>query len=199
MTEHYYTSAPTSRHDVKRLAIEVEGLRLLFDTDAGVFSRGELDAGTELMIRALPPLAGSVLDLGCGWGPLGLFVKERNPGIELTCADINERAAALTSANAALNGLACRVLQSDGFAAIEGRFDAVLTNPPIRAGKAVIYRLFAEAKEHLTDDGALILVIRKQQGAASAQKYLQTLFPTVTLLDRTAGFWTMQAEPARNR
>ena len=86
-----------------------------------------------------------------------------------------------------------------GFESVTGMFDFILTNPPIRAGKAVIYRLFAEAKEHLADDGALILVIRKQQGAASAQKYLQTLFPTVTLLDRTAGFHILQAEPARSR
>lgn len=193
MTEHYYTSAPTSRHDVKRLAIEVEGLRLLFDTDAGVFSRGELDAGTELMIRALPPLAGSVLDLGCGWGPLGLFVKARNPGIELTCADINERAAALTSANAALNGLACRVLQSDGFAAIEGRFDAVLTNPPIRAGKKVIYSLFEQARAHLAPGGALYIVIQTKQGADSALRFLESAFGCARIIARGGGFKVIEA------
>ena len=105
MSEHYYTGAPTSRHDIRRLSICVEGRTLDFDTDAGVFSRGELDAGTELMIRSLPPLAGRVLDLGCGWGALGLFIKARCPKIELVCADINERAAAQRIHHAERSGL----------------------------------------------------------------------------------------------
>ena len=96
MSEHYYTQNPTSRHDVKRLNITLDGKVLSFDTDAGVFSRGELDAGTELMIKSLPELNGTALDLGCGWGALGLFVKARNPGLNITLADINERAVELS-------------------------------------------------------------------------------------------------------
>lgn len=193
MTEHYYTRTPTSRHDVKRLAIAVEGLSLAFDTDAGVFSRGELDAGTELMIRSLPRLSGQVLDLGCGWGPLGLFVKARNPDIDLTCADINERAVALTAGNAALNGLACRALQSDGFAAIEGSFDAVLTNPPIRAGKKVIYALFEQARAHLRPGGALYIVIQTKQGADSALRFLESAFASARVIARGGGFKVIEA------
>ena len=128
-----------------------------------------------------------------------MTLARKYPECEIVMTDVNHRAVELSRRNLARNGAKAEVVQGDGFESVTGMFDFILTNPPIRAGKAVIYRLFAEAKEHLADDGALILVIRKQQGAASAQKYLQTLFPTVTLLDRTAGFWTMQAEPARSR
>jgi 16S rRNA (guanine1207-N2)-methyltransferase len=193
MSEHYYTQTPTSRHDVKRLTIALDGRELAFDTDAGVFSRGELDAGTELMIRALPPLSGRVLDLGCGWGPLGLFVKARNPEIELTSVDINERAVELTAANARLNGLACTAFQSDGFAAIDGQFETVLTNPPIRAGKKVIYSLFAQAKEHLSASGALYIVIQTKQGADSALRYLNETYAGARVISRGGGFKVIEA------
>lgn len=199
MNEFYYSAEPTSAHAEREIEIEALGVRSRCLTDAGVFSRDGLDTGTRAMLEALPELHGRVLDLGCGWGPVGVTLARKYPECEIVMTDVNHRAVELSRRNLARNGAKAEVVQGDGFESVTGMFDFILTNPPIRAGKAVIYRLFAEAKEHLADDGALILVIRKQQGAASAQKYLQTLFPTVTLLDRTAGFWTMQAEPARSR
>ena len=199
MNEFYYSAEPTSAHAEREIEIEALGVRSRCLTDAGVFSRDGLDTGTRAMLEALPELHGRVLDLGCGWGPVGVTLARKYPECEIVMTDVNHRAVELSRRNLARNGAKAEVVQGDGFENVTGMFDFILTNPPIRAGKAVIYRLFAEAKEHLTDDGALILVIRKQQGAASAQKYLQTLFPTVTLLDRTAGFWTMQAGGLRPR
>ena len=191
MNEFYYSAEPTSAHDEREIEIEALGVKSRCLTDAGVFSRNGLDTGTRAMLEALPELHGRVLDLGCGWGPVGVTLAKRYPECEIVMTDVNHRAVELSRRNLARNGVKAEVVQGDGFENVTGTFDFILTNPPIRAGKAVIYRLFAEAKEHLTDGGALILVIRKQQGAASAQKYLQTLFPTVTLLDRTAGFHTL--------
>lgn len=199
MNEFYYSAEPTSAHAEREIEIEALGVRSRCLTDAGVFSRDGLDTGTRAMLEALPELHGRVLDLGCGWGPVGVTLARKYPECEIVMTDVNHRAVELSRRNLARNGAKAEVVQGDGFENVTGMFDFILTNPPIRAGKAVIYRLFAEAKEHLADDGALILVIRKQQGAASAQKYLQTLFPTVTLLDRTAGFHILQAEPARSR
>ena len=199
MNEFYYSAEPTSAHAEREIEIEALGLRSRCLTDAGVFSRDGLDTGTRAMLEAMPELHGRVLDLGCGWGPVGVTLARKYPECEIVMTDVNHRAVELSRRNLARNGAKAEVVQGDGFESVTGMFDFILTNPPIRAGKAVIYRLFAEAKEHLADDGALILVIRKQQGAASAQKYLQTLFPTVTLLDRTAGFHILQAEPARSR
>ena len=199
MNEFYYSAEPTSAHAEREIEIEALGVRSRCLTDAGVFSRDGLDTGTRAMLEALPELHGRVLDLGCGWGPVGVTLARKYPECEIVMTDVNHRAVELSRRNLARNGAKAEVVQGDGFESVTSMFDFILTNPPIRAGKAVIYRLFAEAKEHLADDGALILVIRKQQGAASAQKYLQTLFPTVTLLDRTAGFHILQAEPARSR
>ena len=193
MSEHYYTQNPTSRHDVKRLNITLDGKVLSFDTDAGVFSRGELDAGTELMIKSLPKLNGTALDLGCGWGALGLFVKARNPGLNITLADINERAVELSRKNALLNNIECEAVCSDGFSGIADTFDVILTNPPIRAGKRVIYDMFLKAREHLSASGALYIVIQTKQGADSALKFLRENYADADIIARGGGFKVIRA------
>ena len=195
MNDQYYTREPGSVSRPVECVFDYRGRTLRFTTDAGVFSRGELDAGTRLLLDALPErMAGEILDLGCGWGPIGVSVKSAWPETRVTLADVNLRALDWSRKNAERNGAAVECVESDGFSALEGRtFDAVITNPPIRAGKQVIYRLFADACAHLTPGGSLFLVIRKQQGAESCIKYLQTLYASVEKLDRSAGFWVLQA------
>ena len=167
-----------------------------FTTDAGVFSRGELDAGTRILLEALPErMEGRILDLGCGWGPIGISVKKRWPETEVWMADVNLRALEWTRKNAVRNGVPVRCLESDGFSGLAGEmFDAILTNPPIRAGKQVIYQMFADAREHLNPGGSLCLVIRKRQGAESCLKYLKTIYPEAEKLDRSGGFWVLAAK-----
>ena len=195
MTDQYYTRTPSSDSKPAECAFSFRGKMLRFTTDAGVFSRGELDAGTRLLLDALPDaLEGKILDLGCGWGPIGVSVKSAWPDTDVTLADVNLRALSWAEKNAARNGVRVACLESDGFSALEGRiFDAVITNPPIRAGKQVIYRLFREAFDHLSPGGSLFLVIRKQQGAESCIRYLEGFFASVEKLDRSAGFWVLQA------
>ena len=195
MADQYYTRIPSSESKPAECVFSFRGKTLRFTTDAGVFSRGELDAGTRLLLDALPDvLEGSVLDLGCGWGPIGISVKAAWPETDVTLADVNLRALSWAEKNAARNGVRVSCLESDGFSALEGRtFDAVITNPPIRAGKHVIYRLVREAFDHLSPGGSLFLVIRKQQGAESCIRYLEGFFASVEKLDRSAGFWVLQA------
>ena len=151
MNDQYYTREPGSESRPAECEFEYRGKRLRFTTDAGVFSRGELDTGTRLLLDALPEtMAGEILDLGCGWGPIGISVKAAWPETRVTMADVNLRALDRSRENARRNGAEAWILESDGFAALEDRtFDAVITNPPIRAGKQVIYRMFADAREHL--------------------------------------------------
>ena len=135
------------------------------------------------------------LDMGCGTGALGVTLSKANPGVTLTMADINERAVSLAKDNASRNGVVADTLQSDGFGALLGRvFDLIVTNPPIRAGKAIIYRMFADGARALAPGGALVLVIRKQQGAPSAKTYLQTLFAKVGVIARESGYWIIRCE-----
>lgn len=197
MPEHYYTASPASKHDERRLTVRALGVELSFTTDAGVFSRDGLDAGTRTLLEALPPLAGRVLDLGCGWGALGGVLAKVYPQARFVLSDINARAVELARRNLRENGLSnAEAVCGDGFAAVEGKFDWILTNPPIRAGKQVIYALFAQAKEFLAPGGTLALVIRTQQGAKSAERYLQSLYQSVKTLDISGGFRVLAASGA---
>ncbi|MDO4865341.1 MAG: class I SAM-dependent methyltransferase [Clostridia bacterium] len=196
MSEHYYTENPTSGHDERQVALRALGQELTFTTDAGVFSRDGLDRGTEVLLDALPELSGRVLDLGCGWGAVGVALGARYPALEIVMTDINQRAVDLARRNLAANGVRAEVVQGDGFAAVEGAFDAIVTNPPIRAGKAVIYGLFALARDFLKPGGALYIVIRKQQGAPSALKYLKEFYGDAEVIDRGSGFHVIRARRA---
>ena len=190
MTEHYYTNNPDLAHDEHPVTFIALGNEITCTTDAGVFSRDGLDMGTRILLEALPALRGRILDLGCGWGPVGVALGKKYPNAEILMTDVNERAVALAAENCAANGVHnARTRVSDGFADINGAFSAIVLNPPIRAGKAVIYGLFDAARAHLTEDGALYIVIRKQQGAESAQRYLQGIYRDVARIARDKGYW----------
>ena len=193
MAEHYYTNSPTSEHEERSFRAVFAGRVLAFDTDAGVFSKQHVDPGSELLCRALPEdIAGDVLDMGCGWGAMTVMTLARFPKVCVTMADVNERALALAASNVEKNRMQAKAILSDGFEKVEGMFDAVITNPPIRAGKAVIYKMFEDAKEHLRDGGRLFLVIRKQQGAPSALKFLKELYAKAEVIERDGGYWIIQ-------
>ena len=194
--DQYFTREPESASRPAECAFSWRGKALRFTTDAGVFSRGELDEGTRLLLDTLPErMEGRLLDLGCGWGPVGISLKACFPEAEVWMTDVNLRALERSRENAARNGAEVFLRESDGFSALgDLTFDAVITNPPIRAGKQVIYRLFAEAEAHLKPGGSLFLVIRKQQGAESCLKYLRTIFASAERLDRSGGFWILEAK-----
>ena len=195
MNDHYYTRDPRSASRPAECTFTYRGLDLVFRTDAGVFSRGEVDTGTQVLLEALPEeMHGEILDLGCGWGVIGISIARKWPETRVTMADVNTRALELSRENAKRNRAEVICAESDGMEAFRGKaFDAVVTNPPIRAGKQVIYRMFADAAEALKPDGALYLVIRKQQGAESCIRYLQTIYASVEKLDRSGGFWVLKA------
>lgn len=197
MNEFYYTEKPTSTSNERSFTVEFLGEKCRFTYDNGVFSKGELDEGTAYLLSALPPLYGRILDLGCGWGPVGVILGKKSPDAEIVMTDVNERALELSKKNLAANGVKnASVFSSDGFASVEGKFDAIVTNPPIRAGKEKIYAMFDEAMEHLTEGGYLYLVIRKQQGAESAVKHLEPY--GVEILNKKKGFWILKVGGIKN-
>ena len=195
MNDHYYTRVPQSKSHPVSCEYTYRGIPLTFQTDAGVFSKGEVDTGTRLLLEALPEeMSGEILDLGSGWGVIGISIAKKWPETKVTLADVNTRALDLSRENAKRNRAEVACVESDGMAALAGRtFDAVVTNPPIRAGKQVIYQMFADAANALKPGGALYLVIRKQQGAESCMKYLQTIYDSVEKIDKSGGFWVIQA------
>lgn len=191
MNEHYYSRNPKSTHDLREFNTEISGIKFHFTTDASVFAKRMIDYGTRLLIEHLPfPLYGNVLDVGCGYGPIGLTVAALSPEAAVTMIDVNKRALELSRLNAVHNKIDhVEILESDGLAAVSERhFDWILTNPPIRAGKRVVHSIFEQARQHLSSQGQFWLVIQKKQGAPSAIKKLETLFTNVDVVGRSKGY-----------
>jgi 16S rRNA (guanine1207-N2)-methyltransferase len=168
-----------------------------FMTDSGVFSKSSVDFGTRLLIETMViPSAATVLDIGCGYGPIGIAAATIAMNGHVVMADVNERAVELARTNTKLNGVInVTVLHSDLFSNIKDmEFDCVLTNPPIRAGKATVHRIFEQAWEYLKSGGRLWVVIQKKQGAPSAVEKLEQLYPNVEILTKDKGYWIIQAQ-----
>lgn len=197
---HYYSPNPDLPHQVSRIEYNVANRKLSFLTDAGVFSRQKVDFGSNVLIRTLPTLAGEVLDLGCGYGPIGISLAVMNPRAQITMVDINKRAVALAQENIRTNGVGnARVLESDGFAKLQGKFKTIVSNPPIRTGKKVIYPLFEQSIDYLEPGGSLWLVIQKKQGAPSAVAKLEAVFGNCQVVEKSGGYWIIQAQKSDSR
>ena len=197
MPDQYFTAAPTSESRPREIEIEFGGQKYPFTTDSGVFSKDDLDAGSRLLIENLPALGKGQrgLDLGCGWGPVGTIWAKNNPDAQFLLTDINERAAALAQGNLQRNRVDnAQAVSGDALSAVEGMFDAIALNPPIRTGKENIYRMFRESMARLTSEGALYIVIRVKQGADSAKKMLKNEFGNCETLDRGSGFHVLMCK-----
>ena len=198
---HYFQDDPNLVSNIKEITFEINGITMKLLTDNGVFSKNNVDEGSYAFLKVLLPLdlGNRILDLGCGYGTIGLTLAKAHEEARTTLADVNPRAVALCERNAGLLNLSPRVtiLQSDIYEKIEGPYDSIVVNPPIRAGKKVTYRMYEEAKQYLIDGGSLYIVIRKAQGAESASKYIETIFGNVTLLKREKGYYIYRATKSK--
>jgi len=195
---HYFENNPPKTIKEFTVSYDLGGKKFTLLASSGIFAKQGLDAGSRLLINVLlqDTLSGSCLDLGCGYGPVGLTLASLNPNLNLTLADVNERAVIDARHNAQRLGLTnLHILTSDGFQELTRTFDVIAFNPPIRAGKKTIYRLYQEAKQHLNPNGNFYIVIRKDKGAASHETYLLTLFSKVLRRDRDKGYLVLIAKP----
>ena len=194
---YYFDNDPQVQSQIREIKFTLFDKEYTYYTDNGVFSKSRIDEGTYIFLKVLVPLhlSGNILDLGCGYGPIGLTIAQNSLQARVDLADINSRALALASKSIAKLNLTTRVtcLQSDIYEKIEGPYDSIVVNPPIRAGKAVINEMFLGAKQHLIDGGSLYVVIRRKQGAESALKYIETVFENVSVLHKEKGYWIIKA------
>jgi len=198
MSDHYYSEKPTVQSERKTWSFTLKGHLFTFQSDRGVFSKNEVDFGSRLLIESfdLPEIEGNILDVGCGYGPIGLAIaKHFNRHVDMI--DINERAVELAKDNAELNKIEdVSIFQSNLFENVQDlqRYAAILTNPPIRAGKKVVHQIFEKSFDHLSDKGELWVVIQKKQGAPSAVDKLNEMFSEVDIVDKKKGYYIIKAK-----
>jgi len=175
--------------------IKIFNKQFAFNTDAGIFSKNYLDYGSKLLLEHLPynNLKGNVLDIGCGYGPIGIIVAKMS-NVFVHMIDINIKAIELANINAKLNSVKnVYIYESNIYDKIGDTFNLIITNPPIRAGKKTVYEILEKAKDYLTEKGELWFVMRKQQGAESLIKYLSNLYE-VTIIKKSKGYFVIRAQ-----
>ncbi|MCI1986510.1 MAG: class I SAM-dependent methyltransferase [Lactobacillus sp.] len=192
----YFTNDPELAHDEHQFDFTLAGHSLRFTADNGVFSKHTIDYGSRVLIAvvaaAMPK--GSLLDVGCGYGPIGLALAKADSTLQVTMSDVNQRALALAQRNATANGVQnVTIIESSVYAAIAGSFDTIVTNPPIRAGKEIVSEILAGAWAHLNPGGALYAVLQKKQGAPSAKKLLQARFGNAEVVKKDKGYYILKA------
>lgn len=193
--EHYYSQDPKVEYKEHELSVVIAGKKLELVSSDGVFSKNNIDFGTMTLLNALykrHDSIGTLLDLGCGYGIIGISAAVV-AGAKSTMRDVNQRAVELSKKNVEKNGVVADIEVGDGYQDIDKRFDIVVSNPPIRAGKKVYYPWIENAKDYLNIGGELWIVVQKKQGAPSIKKLMQNTFGNCEVVDKDAGYFILMA------
>lgn len=190
---HYFTNDYVKSHE-NIVNVIVNNVKLKFIVDNGVFSKKGLDFGTRTLLENidLDKIEGDVLDFGCGYGPIGIYINKMTKA-NVDMIDINKRALNLAEKNAKINNVKVNIFESDIYENINKKYDFIITNPPIRVGKKILYNILFEAEKYLKDKGQLWLVINKNSGAKSLAKDLEKTYD-VTIVTKNKGFYIICAK-----
>ena len=198
--DHYFSAEPASPGELRPLRVRLRGREVSVQVAAGVFSGDRLDLGTRVLLDAVddPPAAGTLVDLGCGWGPVTIAMAQASPGARVLAVDVNARARDLTARNAAALGLANVTVLEPGHAleALPDGIDELWSNPPIRIGKAALHELLSTWLTRLRPDGRAHLVVQRNLGADSLHRWLaEELGADVTRTASSKGFRVLTVRP----
>lgn len=193
----YFAANPDAKHDEHLVDYHIDDIDLKFTTDAGVFSKLRVDYGSGVLIKAMKNVdfpKDGILDVGTGYGPMGLFAAKFWPDQEVDMVDVNERALDLAKRNAQFNRIDnVNIYRSDIYEQVDKKYGLIITNPPIRAGKKVVDQILADAKDHLVENGILLVVIQKKQGAPSAKKLMTKIYGNCEILARDKGYYILMS------
>lgn len=191
MSEHYFSENPTSPKERGLIRTRLRGADFEFETSSGVFSHKRVDSGTRLLVETMQlPTKGKILDLGCGYGVIGIVAAKLNPSLEVWMTDINCHATILADANSRHNGAKTIVMQGSLYEPIEDlKFDLIVTNPPISAGiEATVKPIITGAPTHLVEGGALQLVVQSNKGGRTLFNILKEAFGNIEVKAKGGGF-----------
>ena len=195
--EHYFTNNPDLKSELREISFAYKGHDFLFMSDNGVFSKNKIDYASHFLLDCFFSVHNientkKVLDVGCGYGLLGIVLSCINKySVDMT--DVNKRAIHLSEMNINKNKCNAKVFESDAYESIKDKYDYIITNPPIRAGKKVLFDILLGAKEHLNSAGELWFVISKDQGAKSTKKELEKCY-TIDVVGKSKGFYVFKAK-----
>lgn len=191
---HYFENDNNLKEDKKIINVDMFGKGFRFSTNSGVFSKDKVDYGTKLLLNniVIHKKSGKLLDLGCGYGVLGVILGENYKNLDIDMVDVNERAVALANYNLQLNGVnGVNCYVSNIYEGVNSKYDYIVTNPPIRAGKDVLLQFLVGSYDYLVSDGQLWFVMRKDHGAKTMILRLQELFD-VQIVCRDKGFYIVK-------
>lgn len=185
---HYFTDNSKLKQNRREISFRFLDIKLTLMSDDGVFSKDTLDKGTEILLETClkQELISPVADLGCGIGVVGVILNQYYPEMVIDGFDVNPRAVELANINYKKYKCQGTCIVNDG---IKGKYNTVISNPPIRIGKQLMYALFDNIYESLEENGNFYFVIRKSHGAKSAQKKCVDLFGNCTLLNKDSGYY----------
>jgi len=188
--EHYYSENPTSELTVKELVLKLRnGHKYLFKAPSGVYGKKRIDRASILLIEKVELTNEKVLDMGCGYGAIGIALKKEFPDIDLYMSDINNRAVDFSKINAKNNNVNAVIKQGNLFKPWEDDyFDVIVSNPPIVAGKEVLHELIDESYYHLNENGKMYLVAYHNKGGKGLENYMEQIFGKVKELEKSGGF-----------
>lgn len=197
--DHYYTKKPSSDSHQETWQTTINGKDFSYTTDSGVFSKNQIDIGSKVLMTTAETVdfpKGNLLDVGCGYGPIGLYLAKAFPDRQIDMIDINERAIALAKINAKENNISnVEIYASNLFEGVDNKqFAGIVSNPPIRAGKKVVHAILETAHDYLVEDGYLLIVIQKKQGAPSAKKKMEEVFGNVERINLEKGYWVLASK-----
>lgn len=189
---HYFENDDSLKSEQTKIDVIIQSKPYHFFTDYGVFSKRNLDFGTRSLLESLEisKIKGRVLDFGCGYGPIGIFIA-KNTDAEVHMIDVNKRSLSLAQKNSELNKVNVKIYESNIYDKVEGLFDYIISNPPIRVGKKILYQILFESQKYLNHNGELWIVVHKDQGAKSLLKDLNEYY-CVELIKKNKGFYIIR-------
>lgn len=193
--EHYFTNNQSTKSEIREIKFSFKDKDFIFFSDHGVFSKNKLDTGSLSLVESYlkeNKESKEILDLGCGYGTIGIIISKMT-GSFVDCTDVNKRSIHLTEMNTKKNKVNVMAFFSDAYENVTKKYDVIITNPPVRAGKEKILEFLMEAKNHLKEDGELWFVMRKDQGSKSVAKKLESLYK-IENISKNKGFYIYKAQ-----